>query len=172
MRRWIDLHLCAAMSSGIPLARLLAAGLAAGFSITGTVWADAPRDTLTEISKCSAIDDNTDRLRCFDRVAPRARTALEPNVEDFGKPPAPATAPEVDHVTATVHELSKSLRGRALFVLDNGQTWRQIDGDDARVPDLVPGDPPLTVTIAKGLFGSYNLTIHGRNGIVKVRRVE
>lgn len=172
MRRWIDVHLCTAISSRIVLVRAFAVGLAAGFSISGTAWADATRDTLSEISKCSAIDDNTDRLRCFDRVAPRARAALEPNVQDFGKPPAPPIAPEVEQVTATVHELSRSVRGRAVFVLDNGQTWRQIDGDDARVTDLAPADAPLTVTIARGLFGSYNLTIHGRNGIMKVRRVE
>ncbi len=136
-----------------------------------SVRADVTGDTLADIAKCSTIEDSMARLRCFDRVAPRARAALAPQAEDFGKPPAVAR-PEVEQLTASVRELSRTLRGRAIFALDNGQVWRQIDGDDTQIPDPNAGDPPLKVTIAKGLFGSYNLTIEGRNGLVKVRRIE
>lgn len=135
----------------------------------GLVRADAARDALADIARCSAVAEPTERLRCFDRAAPRAKEALIPRTEDFGKPPP--RPPEVDQVVATVRELSKSVRGRALFVLDNGQTWRQLEGDDAQVLEPPPGTT-LKVTIARGVFGSYHLTIEGRNGMVRVRRVE
>jgi len=131
--------------------------------------ADVTRDALAEMARCSAIGDSGERLRCFDRAAPRAKEALIPKTEDFGKPPP--RPPEVDQVNATVREFSKTMRGRALFVLDNGQTWRQLEGDDAQVLEPPPGTI-LKVTIARGAFGSYNLTIEGRNGLIRVRRIE
>ena len=135
----------------------------------GLAHADAARDTLGEIARCSSISDSAQRLQCFDRAAPLARDALAPRAEDFGKPVAPPA--ELAQVVASVRELSKTVRGRALFVLDNGQTWRQLDGDDSQVPEPAPGTA-LKVTIERGVFGSYHLTIEGRNGLVRVRRVE
>jgi hypothetical protein len=132
-------------------------------------WADATRDALAEMTRCSSISDSTERLRCFDRAAPRAKEALIPKAEDFGKPPP--RPPEVMQLAATVREFTKTARGRALFVLDNGQTWRQLEGDDAQVLEPAPGTT-LKVTIARGAFGSYYLTIEGRNGLIRVRRIE
>jgi len=139
------------------------------FASAGLAHADATRDALAEVSRCSGIADPDERLRCFDRAAPRAKEALIPRAEDFGKPPP--RPPEVDQVVASVRELSRTGRGRALFVLDNGQTWRQLDGDDAQVAEP-PAGATLKVTIGRGAFGSYNLSIEGRNGMVRVRRVE
>ena len=136
---------------------------------SGLAQADAAREALDEISRCSSIADSAARLQCFDRAAPSARAASVPKVEDFGKPVAPP--PEVKQVIATVSQLSKTVRGRALFMLDNGQTWRQIDGDDAQVLEP-PAGTALKVTIERGVFGSYHLTIEGRNGLIRVRRVE
>jgi hypothetical protein len=133
------------------------------------VYADATRDALSEMTRCSAIGDSAERLRCFDRAAPRAKEALTPRAEDFGKPPP--RPPEVTQLAATVREFSKTARGRALFVLDNGQTWRQLEGDEAQVLEPPPG-VTLKITIERGAFGSYNLTIEGRNGLIRVRRIE
>lgn len=163
-------HLCAlqcrftiaAVHKRILFASLLVAGV-------GSAGADATRDALVEMARCSAIAESAERLRCFDRAAPRAKEALIPRPEDFGKPPP--RPPEVDQLIATVREFSKTARGRALFVLDNGQTWRQLEGDDAQVHEP-PSGSALKVTIARGAFGSYNLTIEGRNGLIKVRRIE
>ncbi len=135
----------------------------------GVAHADAAREALDRISACSSIADAAQRLQCFDRAAPSAKEARTPKAEDFGKPVPPP--PEVAQVVAGVRQLSKTVRGRAVFVLDNGQTWRQIDGDDAEVQEPPPGTP-LKVTIERGIFGSYHLTIDGRNELVRVRRVE
>jgi hypothetical protein len=132
--------------------------------------ADSTSDTLKEISRCSGIVDATERLHCYDMAAPRAKQALVPNPQDFGRPAPPPPA-EVAELTAVVREFSKTGRGRAVFVLDNGQTWGQIDGDELIVREPEPGKA-LMVTISRGMFGSYNLAIEGRNGIIKVRRLQ
>lgn len=91
-------------------------------------------------------------------------------VEDFGKP-SPPRPDEITQIRATVLELAKTPRGRSIFILDNGQAWRQIDGDDTDVREPPPGKT-LKVTIATGFLSSYNLTIEGRNGLIKVRRLK
>jgi hypothetical protein len=161
-KRCFSAHtLCGAMS----LAPILVIGAAS------LAHADSTSDTLTEISRCSAIADASERLRCYDAAAPRAKQALAPKPEDFGRPAPPPPTAEVAEITAVVRELSKTAHGRAVFVLDNGQTWRQLDGDSVAVQEPDPGKA-LNVTISRGLFGSYNLAIAGRNGIVKVRRLQ
>ena len=136
----------------------------------------APADAPSEIAKCTGIANPSDRLKCFDAAAGRQGFGLPPprepvtKAEDFGKPP-PSRTLEVTQITATVLEFAKTARGRALFVLDNGQTWRQLDADGTRVDEPRPGEA-MKVTIALGVLESYNLAIDGRNVSVKVRRVK
>ncbi len=161
------------------------------FFVAGAAHAQAAADSSAEIAKCAGIADSAARLRCFDAAAPRANgaPAAQPareapdregfgfsppqavtRVEDFGKPPPP---PEITRITATVSELARTVRGRSIFTLDNGQVWRQIDGDDADVQDLEPGKTmKVAIETGLGLLGNYNLTIEGRNASVRVRRVK
>jgi hypothetical protein len=132
--------------------------------------AQTASDTLREVARCSAIADGAERLRCYDMAAPRAKEGLAPSARDFGRP-APPPPLEVAEISAMVREFSKTAHGRAVFVLDNGQIWRQLDADNVVVQDPDPAKP-LKITISHGMFGSYNLAIEGRNGIVKVRRLE
>lgn len=133
----------------------------------GVARADSATEALELVSRCSAIADSAERLKCFDRAAPAAKEAQTPKPADFGRPtPAPR---EVAQVVATVRELSRTVRGQAIFILDNGQVWRQIDGDDSNVRDSVAGSK---ATIQRGFLDSFNLVIDGRNGLIKVRRVE
>jgi len=158
--------------------------------VAGAAHADPTRDALAEIARCAGIGDSSERLQCFDAAAlrtkdaPAAQKATEARgraggfgislphvvtrVEDFGKPPPP---PEITRITATVLELGRTARGRSIFVLDNGQVWRQLDGDDADVQDTRPGEP-MKVAIETGLLGNYNLTIEGRNALIRVRRLK
>jgi hypothetical protein len=156
--------------------------------VAGAAHADSAADA---IAKCAGIADSAARLKCFDAAAPRANgaPAAQPareapdhrdgfgfppppvtRVEDFGKPPPP---PEITQITATVIELGRTVRGRSIFTLDNGQVWRQIDGDDTDVQDLEPGKT-MKVAIEMGLrlLGNYNLTIEGQNALIRVRRVK
>lgn len=162
----------------------------------GPAHADATRDALAEIAKCADIADAALRLQCFDAAMPRVKSALQAPApeapakkslldwfglsrpdkavtkqEDFGKPPQPAESVEVKEITATVTEFAKTARGKAIFILDNGQVWRQLDADGTELPYAVPGKP-MKVTIETGFLGSYNLTIEGRNGLIKVTRLK
>jgi hypothetical protein len=157
--------------------------------VAGAARADSAADASAEIARCAGIADSAARLKCFDAVAPRANgAAAQPareaperdgfgfppppvtRVEDFGKPPPP---PEITQITATVIELARTVRGRSIFTLDNGQVWRQIDGDDTDVQDPQPGKT-MKVAIEMGirLLGNYNLRIEGRNALIRVRRVK
>lgn len=159
----------------------------------GPVLADATRDALSEMAKCADIADGVERLKCFDAAVPRAKSALatpetpaksgflewfgfsrpqpQTKPEDFGKP-APEPAPgEINEISANVLEFAKTARGKALFVLENGQVWRQLDSDGTVVLDP-PQGKTMKVVIERGMIGSYNLMIDGRNGLIKVFRLK
>lgn len=139
--------------------------------------APAPADAPSEIAKCTTIANASERLNCFDAAAGRLGFGLPPvrepvtKAEDFGKPAPPPAGPEIRQISATVLEFARTARGSAVFVLDNGQTWRQIDGDSTRVDEPRSGEA-MKVTIALGALESYNLAIDGRNASIKVRRLK
>jgi hypothetical protein len=161
----------------------------------GSALADATRDALAELAKCADIADSAERLKCFDAAVPRAKSALAapaPAPEapgrsllewfGFSRPPPPVTKPEefgkpapepaeLSEIRSDVIEYAKTLRGKALFVLDNGQVWRQLDSDGTVVLDP-PQGKTMKVVIERGFLGSYNLTIEGRNGLIKVTRLK
>jgi hypothetical protein len=91
--------------------------------------------------------------------------------EDFGKPPVPTGPKEIKQISANVIEFAKNAYGRSIFILDNGQVWKQVDGDLTEVRDPSKSET-MKVTIETGMFGSYSLKVSDRTGIVKVRRVK
>src|SRR5437899_12265573 len=153
--------------------------------------ADPTAEASAEIAKCAGLAASAAGLKCFDAAVPRANgaPAAQPatgapdrdgvgfsplpaatRVEDFGKPPVP---PGITQITATVIELARTARGRSIFVLDNGQVWRQLDGDDADVQDPQPGKTmKVAIRMGLSLLGNYNLTIEGRNVLIRVGRVK
>lgn len=160
--------------------------------------ADPARDALEAVARCAEITDSAARLACYDAAAPKVKSAVtapapqakeqekswldwfgfakpKPPVtkpEEFGKPPPETKEPgELTQISANVAELAKTARGKALFILDNGQIWRQLDADDTEVRFPDPGKT-LRVTIEVGFLNSYNLTIEGRNGLIKVTRLK
>jgi len=164
--------------------------------VAGLAHADPAQDALAEVAKCADIADSGDRLKCFDKAVPLARSALAPSpkpaaeqrsfldwfgfpktqkppqtTEEFGKPAPPPAPDEVTSISSNVLEFARTPRGQALFVLANGQVWRQSEGDTSLVRDPPPG-APMKVTIENGFLGSYNLTIEGRNGLIKVTRLK
>lgn len=95
--------------------------------------------------------------------------------EDFGIAPAKNTRPdapkEITEIAATVQELAKTPLGRSIFILDNGQIWRQLDGDQTEVQYRASAGP-MNVRIEKAFMGSYSLFIEGSKKMVKVRRLK
>jgi hypothetical protein len=80
-------------------------------------------------------------------------------------------AAEVDSITTGVTEVSFTPFGRFILFLDNGQVWRQIEGDTDRATFKKPAKDNK-VTIGRGLIGSYNLTINDSARTFKVTRVK
>ncbi len=61
--------------------------------------------------------------------------------------------------------------GKFIVFLDNGQVWRQQDGDSDRAH--FSGDPrDNKVLISRGAFGSYNLQLNDAHHQFKVVRVK
>jgi hypothetical protein len=177
---------------------LLALALVVGLAAP-PAYGDAARDVLVEVAKCADIADAAERLKCFDAAMARVKSALaapqpeqtapakswldwfgfsrpkpsSTKPEDFGKPaPEPAPAPgELNEISSPVLEFARTPRGKALFVLENGQVWRQIDSDTTVVLDPERGRQ-LKVKIERGFLDSYNLTIEGRNMMIKVNRIK
>lgn len=82
-----------------------------------------------------------------------------------------AVAQELDSISAGVTDYSYTVFGRFIVFLDNGQVWRQIEGDvDRATFRKLPKDNK--VTISRGLIGSYNLSINGSARQYKVTRVK
>jgi len=78
---------------------------------------------------------------------------------------------EVDSITAVVTDYSFSLDGRFVVFLDNGQVWRQIQGDTGQA-HFKRNAKDNTVTIERGMLDSYNLAINDANKTFKVTRVK
>ena len=108
-------------------------------------------------------------------AAPAKPAPIAPKVEEFGsetvrKPEPPPDAPkEIQEIKAIVTQVEFSRTNRFIVTLDNGQVWRQIEGDVAKAHFHKSGD---AVTVAHGVFGSYVLTLDGHDlGLFRVRRV-
>ena len=69
---------------------------------------------------------------------------------------------------AGVASVSYDGRGRFTITLDNGQVWRQLDGDTAQLK----GTRFPAVRISRGALGSYDLNVVGRNATYRVSRVQ
>ena len=84
-------------------------------------------------------------------------------------PGMPATEP-LDHITATVTSVTFNGTGRFRVALDNGQMWKQIEGDTGVARFSRTGHD--SVTISRGALGSYNLVIGSHNATFKVTRIQ
>ncbi|MFO1186016.1 MAG: hypothetical protein U1E87_00280 [Alphaproteobacteria bacterium] len=106
-----------------------------------------------------------------------AQSAPPRTPEDaFGAGRLPKTETElskpkgVSSIQSTVTDYAYTPFGRIIVFLENGQVWRQIDGD-AKKLRLRKGQT-YVATIEKGSLGSFDLEIDGVDGFVKVTRIK
>ncbi len=78
---------------------------------------------------------------------------------------------EVEEVSAVAVEIGKNNRGKLFVVLDNGQVWRQNDGDSSS-PYFPKNTEGLTVRIKKGALGSYFVKIGKSKDAFKASRIK
>lgn len=99
--------------------------------------------------------------------------------EDFGAENLPQPAENADgepdeavnSITSGVVEIGRTLRGKMIVVLENGQVWRQPDYDRS-TPYIPKNAEGRTATVKKGSLGSYVMKISDTHDAFKVRRVK
>lgn len=155
---------------------------AAAFAQTATPQA------LTDVYTCAQIEEDAQRLQCYDAAVGRLRQAesagqvvavdrdqareIERDSFGFHLPSLSRLLPnleggnrEIDNVQMTVVGVQSNPLGYHTFEMENGQLWKQIDPQ--RVRNVRAGD---TVTIERAALGSFRL-ISSRGGAgYRVRR--
>ncbi len=98
--------------------------------------------------------------------------------DKFGSDQLPATREaqakveqEVDSITANVTEYAFTPFGKFIVFLDNGQVWRQVQGDSDQA-HFSKNPKDNKVTISRGFIGSYSLMINDSSKVFKVDRVK
>lgn len=76
----------------------------------------------------------------------------------------------VSSIRSAITDYAYTPFDRIIVFLENGQVWRQIDGDSKKLR-LRKGET-YTAEIDKGAFGSFNLAVDGIDGMVKVTRIK
>lgn len=122
----------------------------------------------TDADDCTRIENDSQRLKCYDNLFKRAVADAVGNSE-FGA--EQIEAPPVDFIEARLVGDFKGWKGKTVFTLDNGQVWRQTNN---YIKDYTPRDPipAAKVTISRGMMASYNLQVEGVKRIVQVKRVK
>jgi hypothetical protein len=102
-------------------------------------------------------------------VPPGPALALAPQ---FGrKPPPRQEIPDnVDHVTAQMRSYTFDKLGWFTVTLDNGQVWKQVQGDTTFARNWKKPAASYQVRVSHGFLGSYNLQVRGQPGLYKVIR--
>ncbi|MEJ1967810.1 MAG: hypothetical protein WDN03_04110 [Rhizomicrobium sp.] len=147
----------------------------------------AQDDLASAILKCLDQQGEQAQLACYNRIALRLRAERAISVpspavpppsvaakpSDFGKESLPTggdDSAEHDSLTAQVTGVTYNPFRRFTVRLDNGQVWRQMDGDSSVA--RFRNDGTEAVRIARGMFNSYHLFIVGVTGSYVVKRIK
>ncbi len=120
-----------------------------------------------------AADAGAEDIDEQDAVAASSPAAAEFGAEDL----APSREEKKERekkpktLRANIVEIALNARKRYVVVLDNGQVWRQLRADTARL--LLPKDPSgAAVTVRRKRFGGYSLSLEGDNRSIRVERLK
>jgi hypothetical protein len=131
---------------------------------------------------CRSIKNRANQLACFREASDQLAAERSPDGVASASPPPPETPRAfglrpppaaravrpraVRSVTVKFGGMNDPGDGRVVFYFDDGSAWREIEPDPV-AGALIAGQ---TVTLEKGLLGSYFLDIPGRAS-VKVARL-
>jgi len=151
------------------------------------LWADPPKRVIeAEMSAAERAATGLDRLTDEEREALNAWLAMhyagtasqpspEPPTNDedaFGLEDVRERVEEVfqkaapDELVSTIPGNFRGWSGKTVFRLSNGQVWKQASSGRF----VVNLDDP-TVTIERGTFGAYYLSVEGYGSRVRVKRL-
>jgi hypothetical protein len=94
-----------------------------------------------------------------------------PTPQELGREELRGNAPTQgpDRLTAEIVDFQKGPDGRFTISLNNGEVWAQVAGDTTSA-QYHPGRTH-SVTISRGMLGSYDLRFNDRNASFKVHRL-
>lgn len=168
---------------------LCIAALAAALPVAALAQTGQPTpQVLTDVYACAQMQDDAQRLQCYDAAVGRLRQAesqgqvvavdraqaaeIERDSFGFHLPSLSRLLPnleggdrEIDNVQMTVAGVRVSPTGHHTFEMDNGQVWTQVEPQGAR--NVRPGD---IVTIQRASLGSFRLVSSRGGAGHRVRR--
>jgi hypothetical protein len=145
----------------------------------GAAIAQTPNATpqaLTDVYACAQVQDDAQRLQCYDNAVGRLRQAesqgqvvavdreqvreLErdsfgfnlPSISRLLMPNLGGSEGPIEDVQMTVASIRVNPHGYHTFVMENGQVWTQVEPENAR--NVRVGD---VVTIERAMLGSFRL---------------
>lgn len=75
-----------------------------------------------------------------------------------------------DAITIAIADFAKTNTGKLIIVLNNGQVWRQIEGDNQNL--RLSRDDKLTAEVWSSRFGGYKLRITEAKRTIRVQRLQ
>jgi hypothetical protein len=129
-------------------------------------------------ARCAAMGENMARLACFDETYASQRVVIAQREEEreavreeaFGFRDDDLVlerSPDEITQTTTIAELLQGVGRSQVFLLANGQLWREVSGSTFR-NRMREG---WTVTITRHWSGAYEMRTEGRPGYLRVERI-
>lgn len=115
--------------------------------------------------KPSTANVPASRPRVAAAPAPAVTEERDPEAS-FGLDRKRTPADEVSEVVLTIADLSEGVRGKTVVTFSDGAVWQQVDNTYLKL------EKGQTVSIEKGLFGAFFLSVEGLNKRLKVKRVK
>jgi len=151
-----------------------------GFVFVGSFPLDAQDDLVDAVRACKKIENPASRLSCFDLLLsdmdPTPKTSTKQYTEDdFGardikKRAQAEEASKQQTLTSGLVEVSRTRNDKYVFILENGQVWKQAQSDIGKlfIPKKLDN---VKVVIKRGFLGSHRLKVEGKKRSIKVNRL-
>lgn len=151
-----------------------------GLIIAGSFPVHAQDSLVNAVRACKKIEKPSSRLSCFDLLL--SDTGVEPDIstkqyseDNFGardikKRARAEEASKQQTLTSGLVELSRTRSDKYVFILENGQIWKQAQSDTGKlfIPKKLDN---VKVIIKRGFLGSHLLKIEGKKRSIKVNRL-
>lgn len=155
---------------------LILGGIGAAIALAPVASRAQADVTAESLRRCAAIERGVERLDCYDAIA----QSLASDPQERREPEEPSAASDGAEFGAELlgdgtdtQEIHSRIvgefsgwRGNTEFRLENGQVWRQAEQDRVIYSLTAPA-----VTIRRGAFNTYRLSVEGVRRSIRVRRI-
>ncbi len=158
------------------------------------------QDLTSSLMGCRDINDDSDRLACFDNLVGAMGTQAVAQAPASAQAPVEPAAPvvvltaeerfgvddlrksdevkkrekktQLQSLSDSVVDIARNGRGKYVVILENGQIWRQLNADSGRLRIPKSGAEGMTVEIKRRSLGAHSLYLAGENRGIKVERIK